>query len=159
MKKSQQGLTTVEFAIIGLLFFIVLFAVIEFGRLLWVWNTLGEATRRGARAAAVCPVGHSAPANIAVFNAPNGSGTSPVLAGLSTDNVTVQYLNSAGGTTGTFSEIRYVRVSITGYTFNLLIPTLNATLNAPAFETTLPRESLGVIPDPGPPPDQCFGMT
>jgi Flp pilus assembly protein TadG len=89
MKKRQQGLATVEFSIIGLLMMIVFFAVFEFGRLVWMWNTLGEATRRGARAAVVCPVGDPAPANIAVFNAPDDNSIKPVLVGLSPANVTV----------------------------------------------------------------------
>ena len=156
MKKHQQGLATVEFAFIGLLMIIVFFAVIEFGRLLWVWNTLAEAARRGARAAVVCPVDHAAPANIAVFNAPNVNGASPVLTGLTPANVSVQYLDSASVPTDVFEDIRYARVSITGYSFNLLIPTLNATLTAPDFATTLPRESLGIVPGVLTP--QCFGF-
>lgn len=158
MKRRQRGITTVEFAIIGALLMISVFGVIEFGRLLWAWNTLGEATRRGARAAAVCPVGHGAPANIAVFNAPGGSGGSPILAGLSPANVTVQYLDDSGAVTATFEDIQYVRVGIVNYTHQMFIPFLSLDLTAPAFSTTLPRESLGIVPDPGAPPPQCFGF-
>lgn len=156
--KKQQGTTTVEFAIIGVLVMIVLFGIIEFGRLLFTWNTLTEATRRGARVAVVCPVGHSAPQNIAVFNAANVSGNSPVLPGLSPANVNVAYLDQNGAVIpdpqNNYLLIRYVRVSINNYTHNLLIPFLEQILSAPAFETILPRESLGVVPDVG---TGCFG--
>lgn len=160
MKKRQRGTTTVEFAIIGTLFMIVLFGVIEFGRLLFTWNTLTEATRRGARVAVVCPVGDDAPKNIAIFNSAGTSANSPILPGLSPANVAVAYLNENGVEVpnptdpANFLLIRYVRVGIINYTHNLLIPTLTQILNAPAFETTLPRESLGVVPDVG---TGCFG--
>lgn len=162
MKMRQKGLTTVEFAIIGALFFIVLFGVIEFGRMLFVWNTLTEATRRGARVAAVCPVNHPAIARKTVFNDENTDGSSPILSNLSTDDVEVQYLEDDGDViadpVANFSDIAYVRVSISGgsdgvagYQHDLLvlpalIPGLTGTLTAPEFETTLPRESLGVVP-------------
>jgi hypothetical protein len=133
--KRQKGLYIVEFAIVGLLFFILLFGVIEFARALFVWNTLTEATRRGARLAVVCPVNHPSIANVTVFNAPGAPGASPILPGLSSGMVSVSY--PAG----------MVRVQITGYLHTLLIPLFSATLTAPVFETTLPRESLGCVPD------------
>jgi Flp pilus assembly protein TadG len=154
MNKRQRGLATVEFSIIGLLMMIVLFAVFEFGRLVWMWNTLSEAARRGARAAVVCPVNDPAPANIAVFNAPDDNSANPVLTGLSPANVSVDYLDDTGTPTAVFADIRDVRVRITGYTFNLLVPILGTTLSAPDFVTTLPRESLGIIPEIATP--QCF---
>ena len=48
-RRRQSGLTTVEFAIIGSLAFILVFGVIEIARALFVLNALTEATRRGAR--------------------------------------------------------------------------------------------------------------
>ena len=54
--RRQSGLVTVEFALIGAFFFLILFSIIEFGRLLFTWNTLDEVTRRAARLAAVCPI-------------------------------------------------------------------------------------------------------
>ncbi len=80
MRRAQTGVTTVEFAIVGALLMIVVFAIIEFGRALYVMNMLTEAARRGARMAAVCPVGDPKPASVAVFSS-NGS-TSPVVSGL-----------------------------------------------------------------------------
>ncbi len=144
MKHKMKGVTTVEFAIIAALFFTVLLGVIEFGRLLFVWNTLTEATRRGARIAAVCPVNHSAIARIAVFNNATTGGASPILPDLSPANVAVDYLDIGGAPTANYLAIRYVRVGITGYQHNLLIPFFNQLLTAPAHETTIPRESLGV---------------
>ena len=60
-RMRQRGTTTVEFAIVGTVLMVVVFAVIEFGRALFVINMLTEATRRGARMAAVCPVSDPKP--------------------------------------------------------------------------------------------------
>ena len=59
---QQRGATTVEFAIIGVAMLLVLFGVIEVGRAMFVMNALGEATRRAARMAAVCPLNDTAAA-------------------------------------------------------------------------------------------------
>jgi hypothetical protein len=161
MKKPQQGITTVEFALIASLAMIVLFGVIEVARALFVWNTLVEATRRGARVAVVCSVNvnSSAIKRAAVFGKPDGGNDgnnspldSPVLHGLSTDNVTITYLDESGvpidvsaGIKKVFDDIAYVQVGI-DYQHTLFIPFVDQqdlNLNAPSFSTTLPVESLG----------------
>jgi hypothetical protein len=145
-KSGQKGVTTVEFAIVGVLLFVVLFAVIEFGRALFVMNTLTEATRRGARMAAVCPVGDPKPASVAVFD--SGSGNSSVVSGLTTANILIEYLDINGNTIASpganFGQIHYVRASVVGFSISLVIPTIMPTLPMSGFGTTLPRESLGV---------------
>lgn len=147
MKRHQDGMVMVEIAIAGVVFFMLLFAVIEMGRLLFVWNALSEVTRRGARAAAVCPVDDPAILSLAVFG--DGVGTiSPVINGLSTQHVQVQYLDGAGAAGATGDNIDYVGVSIVGFQHRLLIPGLNITLTAPSFVTVRPREALGTLPDP-----------
>lgn len=161
MKSRQAGLATVEFAIVGAVLFLVVFTVIETGRLMWAWETLTEATRRGARVAAVCPVNHPGIANMTVLNPPDTSGESAILPGLLSTDVVVEYLDSsstmlANPANDDWCDIRYVRVRITGYTHDLLIPFVSITLNAPAFETTLPAESLGMVPGVG---FQCFGVS
>lgn len=155
LDKRQTGMTTVEFAIIGFVLFLTIFALIETGRLLWVWESLEEATRRGARVAAVCPVNHPAVANVTVFNNPSSGGASAILYGLSTTNVTVSYLNQNGAPETNWCDIDYVRVQITGYVHNFMIPIVGSFLNAPDFVTTLPAESKGLVPGVG---FQCFGV-
>ena len=149
-RRLQAGLTSVEFAIIGTVLMMVVFGVIEMGRALFVANTLTEATRRGARMAAVCPVGDPKPASVAVFD--SGSGSSAIVTGLTTANVQVQYLDINGNPIANpalpanYALIRYVSVSIVGFTQTMLIPNLVATIPMNGFTTTLPRESLGVPP-------------
>ena len=153
MKKKEQGMVIVEFAIIAVALVIVLFTVMELGRLIWIWNTADEATRRGARVAAVCPIGDQAVPRVTVFADPGGGGSanSPILPGLNANtHVTVEYLDENGGTPpggATFENTRYVRVSLSGYPVTLMIPFIEITINLPAFETTIPSESLGFVPD------------
>ncbi len=148
-RKSQKGLTSVEFSIIGGLFFVVLFAVIEFGRLMFVMNMLDEVTRRGARLAAVCPVD---PASIA-FVQERARFNGGVIPGLDAAMVDVGYLEMDGtpadltDPVNAVTDIYYVRVRINGFNHRMLIPTLNFNIPMPDFSTTIPSESLGVHPD------------
>jgi Flp pilus assembly protein TadG len=54
--RDRRGITSVEFAVVAVLFFTAVLAVIDFGRLLWQWNLATQATRIGARAAAVVDI-------------------------------------------------------------------------------------------------------
>lgn len=53
IKARQRGAAAVEFGIIAIVFFTLLFGIIEFGRLFYLYNTVQEVTRCAARAAAV----------------------------------------------------------------------------------------------------------
>ena len=156
--KSQQGIYTVEFAIVAGIVFILLFGVFEISRAFWIKSILTEVTRRGARVAVVCPLNHSAVTKVAIMDVPNGVGLSPVLKNLSTANIFVQYIDDTGNTTINYPDIDFVRVGITNYQHQLLIPFIPAavtTFQMPAVSTTLPSESLGYIPDIN--ARQCFG--
>jgi hypothetical protein len=143
----QRGTTTVVFAFIGATALIVLFAAIEVGRALFVVNALNESTRRGARMAAVCPLNDPAIAEVALFNTPGGGSASPVIGGLTAANVLVEYLGANGDPTGTFNNIRFVRVRIVDFQHQMLIPFASYIFTAPPSATTLPRESLGIPRD------------
>ena len=166
MKKKQKGSIIVEFDIIAAALFIVLFAVIDLARHLWIWNTAAEATRRGARVAAVCPIDvgdHSKVHRATVFADISNSGpaTSPILRELDTGHVDVFYLDEDGTDLTaddtpppTFENTRYVRVSLSGYPVKALIPFIDIDITLPPFETTIPSESLGLVPpDPDIPGD------
>ena len=48
-KRNRRGAAAVEFAIVAPMFFLMLFGMIEFGRMLMVQQLLTNATREGAR--------------------------------------------------------------------------------------------------------------
>ncbi len=144
----QTGLSTVEFAIVALVLFMMMFGVIEFGRGFFVASALDEATRRGARMAVVCPINDPAIFQAAAFN-------NTLIPDLDASDISVEYLDSGGGLVGNpadptgFRLIRYVRVRVVGYQHQMLIPvfTALAPFFMPEFATVLPRESLGIPRD------------
>ncbi len=149
--RRQQGLATVEFAIVAGVILMMIFGVIEVARAFYTYAMLDEAARRGARVAAVCPINDPAIAQAAAFDPGDGSG-SRFVAGLSTANVLVEYLDGGAnvvanpGDAAGFVQIRFVRVSITGFEHQMFIPLVGglASFFMPDFATVLPRESLGI---------------
>jgi Flp pilus assembly protein TadG len=150
--KRERGIYVVEFAIIGVLLFVLLFAVIEMGRLYFTVNTLNETVRRGARLAAVCDISDPLVLRRAIFNAADDSGGSNLIMNLDTADLSLIYLDADGAqvlspsdTSGNdgFRAIRYVQLRVDNFTFDLLIPVFGRQLTLPSFRATLPRESLG----------------
>lgn len=139
---DQRGTTVVEFAIVGLVFFTVLFALIDFSRIFWNLAALDESTRRGARVAAVCPVNDPVIKQVALFGG--------LVPSLGTEHILVQYLDENAAVVGSpagigYGAIRYVRVSIQNFQLQTFIPGVSSVLAAPAFTTTVPAESLGRV--------------
>lgn len=143
-RKKQKGVYSVEFALVGLVFFTLLFMVLEVGRLFFVWNVLSEASRRGARLASVCNfnridrIALDEMKQVALFN------NATLVPALTTANLKIEYLTFNGDAAADFSEIDLVRATIINYQHKFMVPGLTKTLNSPSFSTILPRESLGV---------------
>ncbi|MDA7085784.1 TadE/TadG family type IV pilus assembly protein [Pseudomonas sp. SA3-5] len=155
-RQRMRGVYVVEFAIIGLLLFALLFGVVEMGRLYFTVNTLDEVVRRGARLAAVCdpsdPVEVEKILRRAIFDAEDDDSASDLIGGLETADLNLVYLNEAGATVANpddlvsatgFRAIRYVQLRVEGFPFELLIPGFGGVFTLPAFRSTIPRESLG----------------
>ncbi|HEY7865155.1 MAG TPA: TadE/TadG family type IV pilus assembly protein [Psychromonas sp.] len=161
-KIKQKGVYAVEFAIVGSLFFVLFFAVIEFARVMFTWDVLTEVSRRGARLATVCHVPRqSSDVTSQDFQLLSAAATpdevltaaifsdsidedSKMIGHLGKDNLEISYLDYAGNTATTFAQISLVRAEIVNYQHPMFIPFFSITLNSPSFSTTLPRESLGV---------------
>lgn len=158
----QRGAAAVEFAIVAVLLFTLLFAMIEFGRLFYVFNTVQEVTRRAAREAVVRWVDNSisSPAkSLALF----GTSSMPAGAEVTTSNIKIEYLTATGVSPTPFPTspgdniasclngpsgcIVLVRVSITNASY---VPMLGLfpflTFPIPASTVTMPAESLGYRP-------------
>ena len=52
-KNEERGQALVEFTLVGIIFFILVFGTMDVGRAVWNYNTLAQATREGARFAVV----------------------------------------------------------------------------------------------------------
>ena len=140
--KNERGSTLVEFAIGATVFLTAMFAVLEFGRALWVHNALSDAARRGARYAVMHPESSEAAVkNVVVYGDPLG-GTQPLVENLDPEtNVNVAYSDFVLDS-GTAS------VTITGYEFRLIIPIIGTKIPMPDYHTTLTGESVGLVPPP-----------
>jgi Flp pilus assembly protein TadG len=141
-KRNEKGSTLVEFAIGATVFLMAVFAVLEFGRALWAHNALVDAARQGARYAvlhqsSVAEDGRIR--NVVVYGDPNG-GATPLLPGLSTANVEVSRSGDFSVNSGTAT------VSITGYSFQFVLPFLPLSIAMPSYSTTLTGESAGLAP-------------
>ncbi len=139
---GERGAALVEFSIAALVFLTAVFAVIEFGRLLWVHNALTDAARRGARYAvnhAGTP-GDAADAKKMAVYGTTADGASPLVTGLKPGNVRVDY--SPGYNVGEGA----VRVSIQNYTFNFVVPLAGTKIEMPSYASTLTAESAGRVP-------------
>jgi hypothetical protein len=138
-RDNERGSTLVEFAIGVTIFVTAMFAVMEFGRALWVHNALTDAARRGARYATLHTQADAASVkNVVVFGNPEGSGQ-PMLNNLNTGIVNVDY-NNFGLNDGTVS------VSIDEYQFQFVIPIFGTSITMPSYKTTLTAESAGLLP-------------
>ncbi|MDE2254277.1 MAG: pilus assembly protein [Betaproteobacteria bacterium] len=145
LSARQRGSAIVEFALVAVVFFTVLLAIIDFGRILFQWNAAAEATRLGARMAVVCDVG-------------DPSVLSNMRKVLLNQNLTSAQLSVAYNPSGcTSSTCTSVTVSISGYQIPFISPFMGFLMpSVPAFSTTLPRESMQSINSAGQENPVCF---
>ena len=148
---------------VALLFFTIIFGIIEFGRLLYTHNALTDASRLGARYAAL-HTGANANDILAVKRyvvyGPNGTfdalgnATSPPLINDLTLNMVQVTFNGVDtdGNPATPPEygtnLGSATVSIENYEFNLSIPVVGRRLTLPNYTTTAMAESAGEEPEP-----------
>src|SRR5574340_1843168 len=89
-RKHQRGAAAVEFALVAIVFFMLLIGIVEMGRVLFTWNATAEATRYGARVAVVCP-----PNDPAILTR-----MQKIMPALKDENVLVCYSDKFTGATG-----------------------------------------------------------
>ncbi len=148
--RYQRGATVAEFAVVALVFFMVIIGIIEFGRLLYTHNALADAARRGARYAVLHEENAPCLQEVVVYGekhidpgtcAPTGPA---LINGLTTANVIVVYQGTAPNAYG--MNLGTATVTIENFTFDLGIPLFKKTLAMPKYSTTLTAESAGNDP-------------
>lgn len=163
--KGQRGTAAVEFALIAMVFFTLLLGIIEFGRLLYVWNTVQEVTRHAAREAVVSwnttETELDAIKELALF----GGASLPAGAEITTDNINIEYLNLSRGVIADASLpddatanvqacidkdpvscIAFVRVSLQATYIPMIGLFTFLSIDLPASTVVMPAESLGYTP-------------
>jgi Flp pilus assembly protein TadG len=141
MTRTQAGATTVEFALVLMLFLTFFLGIFDFVRMLWTWNAATEATRWGARTAVVCAQGAAAVlTNMQRF-----------LPQLQSANVQIDwYQDGAISTTCNPSNCSGVNVRVINLNYQWISPvgwSIPAAIPMPGFSTYLPRESMGQDPN------------
>lgn len=95
----QRGATAVEFSLISLFLFTLIFGIVELGRIMYVWNTVQEVTRRAAREAVVRNFNTdvSALQREAIFRSGTSTGTVvlPAAAEVSNAEIRITYLDAS----------------------------------------------------------------
>ena len=139
--RSERGSTAVEFALIAVMFVILLMSIVEIARLMLVFNSVANAARAGARYAIV----HGVDRTGSGVYGPSGPGSTTQVetvvqnfakAGLLTTSnltITVTYPN------GNNKAGSPVRVTVT-YSYDALIPYFST-----LFSRTIGSTSQGVI--------------
>ena len=143
VNNKSKGITTVEFSVVALVFFIMLFAMIEVGRLFVTLNLLTNVTRVTARLAAVCPVSEAD----VIKDAAKAVSLVPV----NNQNIIIEYFDEDmqlldQNNASDFLDIRFVSAKIQGYQHDFLVPLLGVTFPIQGQDVIIPSESLGVLP-------------
>lgn len=135
LRYFQSGIATIEFALTAVIFFIFLFALIEFARFMFAWNTVAEATRLAARTASICDLPVSTIQNkVRRFIEFSGQINPP--AGTAWLDIDYDIGNDPNVNSNTIS------VQLVGLSANLLIPSNNLSINLPAYKVVTLRESM-----------------
>jgi Flp pilus assembly protein TadG len=140
-RRTQRGSTAVEFALVFLIFLTFLLAVTDFGRMLYTWHAATEATRAGARYAAVCD---------------DTANQAAVLARMQNilpqiQNITLVWEDELGNTSCTPATCMGVTVTVTGLQYKWISPIVGlagvAPMAMPTFKTFLTREIMRQDPN------------
>jgi hypothetical protein len=135
-RRHQCGTTIVEFAIVAVVFFTLMLGIMDFGRMLFTWNSAAEATRWGARIAVVCD--KLSPDQV------RGK-MKVIMPALANANIQIDWYNPVGVVNNTCDKAncKGVEVRITGLTIPDLSPFMGFLMPpVPPFATYLPRESM-----------------
>lgn len=165
LRNGERGATVAEFAVVSGVFFMMIFGIIEFGRLLYTHNALTDAARRGARYAAINTENETCTKNVVIYGersdqigprptcAPIGP---PLVYGLDDATIDVHYegVDLDGEEddptpidTNYGMNLGTVTVRIQNYTFSLNVPLASKDIILPEYTTTLTAESAGETPD------------
>lgn len=122
------GSALVEFALVSIAFFMLLIGIVEMGRALYTFNSAVEATRRGARMAAIKPLN----------SADILTDMQQIMPDLTNERVIITYMPDPCSVT----TCQYVQVRLNGYVMTPLFWDI-LPITLPSFQTTIPVESLG----------------
>ena len=161
LPRAARGVATIEFAFVAMVFFTLLFGIIEIARLLYVFNSLQEVTRRAAREATVRWIDKTDEIKkLALF----GGTVLPAGAEITSASITIEYLKADGTAVTVFPSdpgdnlsacgdvlradncIYSVRVSIGNVIYSPMLSIFNGVIKdvtLPKSTVTMHAESMG----------------
>lgn len=132
MKSRVSGSTAVEFALILVILWMFLFGILDFTRMLFTWGAANEASRDGARYAAICD---------------DTANKAKVLLRMQRILPQIQDINLTWSPVGcTVSTCEGVNLTITSLNYQWISPLFGqgplAAIAMPTFSTYSPREVM-----------------
>jgi Flp pilus assembly protein TadG len=132
MNKKQSGSTVVEFALVLIVFLTFFLGITDFARMLFSWGAANEASRYGARFAAICD---------------DTANKAKVLARMKAVLPQIGDINLAWNPVGcTSATCEGVTVTVTALNYQWITPIAGgavfAAIPMPTFSTYLPREIM-----------------
>jgi Flp pilus assembly protein TadG len=143
MRATHNGAAMIEFAIVATVFFTLMLAITDWGRMLYIWNAADEATRWGARIAVVCD--KATPDQVR-------SKMKIWVPQLANANISINWYDPEGTVNNSCdsSTCKGVEVSITGLSVQPISPFMGIIMPpVPSFKTYLPRESMQAVNSAG----------
>lgn len=138
LRAVQRGAGIVEFALVAIVFIMLLLGIADFGRWLYTLNAATEATRLGARLAVVCDLDDSA----------IKARMREMLSAATDSNIVINYYGSDPANPGNWvagcdvATCAGVTVRLTDVSIESVAWFLPSQLAIPPFSTSLVRESL-----------------
>ena len=149
LRSGQRGGSIVEFALVATIFLTLLLGIMDFGRMLLMWNSAAEATRWGARIAVVCD--KATPDQVR-------SKMKQILPQLADANIVIEWQNPQGTVDNGCDKSTCKGVEVRIYNnpgdaadpSNLMFEPVSPFMGfvippVPAFATYLPRESMEAV--------------
>jgi Flp pilus assembly protein TadG len=132
LKSRVSGSTAVEFALVLVIFWMFLFGILDFTRMLFTWGAANEASRDGARYAAICD---------------DTANKAKVLLRMQRILPQIQDINLTWSPVGcTVSTCEGVNLTITSLNYQWISPLFGqgplAAIAMPTFSTYSPREVM-----------------
>ena len=131
-RRSSTGVEMVEMSLIGVLFFVLLIGIVDFGQFLFVQQAMAERARSAARWGAVNdPTNVAGIRNMVLYSQPTSLGNTKASFGLSASMVNVSTADA-----GTDNYRLVVRVS--GYSLTTFSPYLASRHVGPEIRVSVP---------------------
>ncbi|WP_394125563.1 TadE/TadG family type IV pilus assembly protein [Vibrio hepatarius] len=143
--KKVKGITIIEFTVMSSFLMMIMLAIASIGYFMFSMQAVSESVRAAARMAAVCEINDT---GIKTFVA-----NTSYISSVGEANITIEYLDEGSNVLATpvAEDVRFVRARATdlNYRFVALLSFIgdSGVLPMPSFETTIPSESLGQVPN------------